>query len=201
MSSLKIFFVGDCGAGKSSIIHRYLTNEFDRQIGPTFTAHTETKSQHIGDRTHAFELWDIAGGEDAAKWCAKADSAAVVFDSSDRESFSRLGTWVDCLRINNFPPPPFVILANKSDLECSVPADELSEFRRDRGWPPYYEVSAMSGRNVMEAMLALMESAVDRTQREMKPEENPPVTDEPVTRPLPVYSPEEENKRSRCCQI
>ena len=51
--------IGRCGVGKTSLLHRYLYNEFI-EFGLT-PLDKETKTINIKDRKIDLELWDTAG--------------------------------------------------------------------------------------------------------------------------------------------
>mgnify|MGYP002347135337 FL=1 len=54
-------FVGDQAVGKSSIITRFIKNEFDPTHNPTFGVDFVSKNLNISGTIVRLQLWDTAG--------------------------------------------------------------------------------------------------------------------------------------------
>jgi small GTP-binding protein len=198
-AGLKVIFIGESGAGKSSILSRYTRDKFDPDIAATFMAENETVTASLRGASYTFEFWDIGGTEDVEQWSESAASAAVVFDLTKRTSFEDLPRWLDKLQAAGRRPIPVVILGNKSDLDCEVTRDRVVDFCRTRGRLPYYEVSALSGLNVKEALHAVMETAVTGAQKLMESAKREESTTRAQTPPIKPDS--GRSTETRCCQI
>ena len=59
--SIKICLLGDSGVGKSSIINRYINNEFKLGQPPTFGATFNYKTVEYENKIYKLNIWDTAG--------------------------------------------------------------------------------------------------------------------------------------------
>ena len=61
MLKFKLMFVGDQAVGKSSIITRFIKNEFDPTHNPTVGIDFVSKNLNISGTAVRLQLWDTAG--------------------------------------------------------------------------------------------------------------------------------------------
>lgn len=61
MLKFKLVFVGDQAVGKSSIITRFIKNEFDLAHNPTVGIDFVSKNLNISGTAIRLQLWDTAG--------------------------------------------------------------------------------------------------------------------------------------------
>jgi len=94
----KIVFVGDQGVGKSSIISRFIKNEFDQSHNvppwlpqPTVGIDFVSKNLSINDKSVRLQLWDTAGQERfrslIPSYLKDCNAAFVVFDITSTQSW------------------------------------------------------------------------------------------------------------------
>ncbi|KAL0692995.1 hypothetical protein Bca4012_060175 [Brassica carinata] len=94
----KLVLLGDVGAGKSSLVLRFVKDEFvefqESTIGAAFFSHTLA----VNDAAVKFEIWDTAGQERyysvAPMYYRGAAAAIIVFDITNQASFERAKKWV-----------------------------------------------------------------------------------------------------------
>ena len=94
---IKVVLLGSSGVGKSSIIYRYVTNEWMRLCKLLLEQHLWiNKFTHDGVN-FKFQIWDTAGQEKyaplAQMYYRDANVALLVYDITNRESFYNLKTW------------------------------------------------------------------------------------------------------------
>lgn len=162
---MKICLVGDGGVGKTSLIRKYVFNEFDDRY--LFTLGTNVSKKEItlpGDEGQPVRvqmiIWDIMGQKDLAKLFTeqyfKGASAGVgVCDSTDEKTLEGLKEWIDGMR-EAAGQVPIIILANKVDLvdHKQIDDDRLKEIAEGYG-ASYYFSSAKTGENVEKAFMEL----------------------------------------------
>jgi Ras-related protein Rab-9A/Ras-related protein Rab-9B len=171
---LKVVILGDGGVGKSSLMQRFVNNEFDEKSFHTMGVEFLTKGVNV-DGTHAtLQIWDTAGQERyralRTPYYRGADCCILTFDLTDRHSFENLDMWRgEFLHYADVQQPelfPFVLLGNKEDMAGrQVAEDEAREWCRENHGIPYFETSAMTSKNVETAFVA----AARLLQKEERP--------------------------------
>ncbi|KAK9691653.1 hypothetical protein RND81_09G210100 [Saponaria officinalis] len=151
----KLVLLGDMGAGKSSLVLRFVKGQFlefqESTIGAAFFSQTLA----VNDATVKFEIWDTAGQERyhslAPMYYRGAAAAIIVFDITNLDSFGRAKKWVQELQKQGNPNLVMVLAGNKADLEerRSVPAEEPRTYAEENGLF-YMETSAKTAQNVNE---------------------------------------------------
>lgn len=58
---IKVVFLGDRSVGKSSIITRFISNQFDENVQPTVGVDFLGKNVQFKGVHYRIELWDTAG--------------------------------------------------------------------------------------------------------------------------------------------
>ena len=113
----KIVVLGDSGAGKTSIIQRYVHNTFTDEYKPTFGAQPLKKTVEHDGHTIKLVIWDVAGHlfRLHPAYSADADGVILVCDMNRTESADVMLKWLSLIedRLNSVP---FVVAANKSDI-------------------------------------------------------------------------------------
>jgi small GTP-binding protein len=90
--------LGDMGAGKSSLVLRFVKGQFFEYQESTIGAAFLTQTVATSDVTVKFEIWDTAGQERyhslAPMYYRGAAAAIVVYDITSQASYARAKTWV-----------------------------------------------------------------------------------------------------------
>ena len=89
--------ISDYGTGKSSIIWRYLNNDFKSELEAPYPENNLKKIQ-LGENTHIIlNIWDTAGEERSSKLFKKyyvdAYGALLIFDLTNINSFKNIKKW------------------------------------------------------------------------------------------------------------
>ncbi|KAK6150200.1 hypothetical protein DH2020_017725 [Rehmannia glutinosa] len=116
----KLVLLGDVGAGKSSLVLRFVKGQFvefqESTIGAAFFSQTVA----VNDATVKFEIWDTAGQERyhslAPMYYRGAAAAIIVYDITNQASFERAKKWVQELQAQGNPNMVMALAGNKSDL-------------------------------------------------------------------------------------
>ncbi|XP_010904564.1 ras-related protein RHN1 isoform X3 [Elaeis guineensis] len=119
--SAKLVLLGDMGAGKSSLVLRFVKGQFlefqESTIGAAFFSQTLA----VSDATVKFEIWDTAGQERyhslAPMYYRGAAAAIIVYDITSTDSFERAKKWVQELQKQGNPNMVTALAGNKCDLE------------------------------------------------------------------------------------
>lgn len=168
----KICLVGDFSVGKTSIIHRYVKNQFSENYLTTVGVTISTKEVTVPDgNIIKMIVWDIAGEERLSSvsrtYLQGADGYLLVADGTRKstlDSACQLKAEVEQL----LGEKPHFALLNKADLtaQWEAPVSEASPAYGDMPWTL---TSARTGENVNEIFFALatllaVNSTKDRQQ-------------------------------------
>ena len=63
LAKYKLVFLGDQSVGKTSIITRFMYDNFDRHYQATIGIDFLSKTMYLEDRTVRLQMWDTAGQE------------------------------------------------------------------------------------------------------------------------------------------
>lgn len=149
----KLVFLGDVGAGKSSLVLRFVKGQFiefqESTIGAAFFSQTVA----VDDATVKFEIWDTAGQERyhslAPMYYRGAAAAVVVYDITNPASFERAKKWVQELQAQGNLNMVMALAGNKADLleARKVATEEAQQYARENGLF-FIETSARTATNV-----------------------------------------------------
>lgn len=159
----KVVFLGDEGAGKTSIVRRYMYGNFDESITATIGMDFQSKTVHLEERTVRLQLWDTAGQERfrslIPSYIRDAAAAVVVYDITRRKSFEGTRKWIEDVRSERGEAAKVALVGNKADLdtEREVPHEEGKQQAEELG-ASFAETSARTDLNVSELFRQLAEA-------------------------------------------
>ena len=160
----KCAVVGNCGVGKTSLIHAYLQQPFEIQkestIGVEFNVinvRLNTGSYENDVVTVRYHIWDLSGKERyrhlAVNQLQNVKVVFLVFDVTNQKSFEDIYLWyqyINSLSIENADKILFVVVANKSDLWTSsvIYPQQLRAYCEQMGGIPSFIVSSKTGAGI-----------------------------------------------------
>ncbi|KAH9575028.1 hypothetical protein CY35_01G090700 [Sphagnum magellanicum] len=151
----KLVLLGDMGAGKSSLVLRFVKGQFFDYQESTIGAAFLTQTLAVNDITVKFEIWDTAGQERyhslAPMYYRGAAAAVIVYDITNADSFNRAKKWVQELQRQGNPNLVMALAANKADLDSKrkIEAEEGKSYADENGLF-FMETSAKTAQNVNE---------------------------------------------------
>jgi len=176
----KLVFLGDSTVGKTSLITRFIYDQFDSNYKVTIGIDFVSKTMYLEDRTVRLQLWDTAGQERfrslIPSYIRDSSVAIVVYDITSRESFANSERWIDDVRNERGKQVLMVLVGNKSDLHSDRQVStEEGERKAEEHGIMFLETSAKAGFNVnaLFRKIALL---------------LPPVTSTPSVCPVPTTS-------------
>ena len=163
----KVCLVGDVAVGKTSLIKRYVQDQFDdRYIATVGTKVTKKTVDLLWKGSPAMldmMVWDIMGEKGFRALLRDAyfegsHGVIAVCDLTRKDTFYDLNNWVQMIRkqVGNVP---IVFLGNKMDLKerLVVTEEELARMGAIHNAPTFL-ASAKSGAGVNEAFKALADA-------------------------------------------
>ncbi|KIW73237.1 hypothetical protein PV04_01371 [Phialophora macrospora] len=126
-SSVKLVLLGEAAVGKSSLVLRFVNNDFQENKEPTIGAAFLTQKISLPNRIIKFEIWDTAGQERFASlapmYYRNAQAALVVYDLTKPTSLTKAKHWVAELQRQASPGIVIALVGNKLDLCAESPSD------------------------------------------------------------------------------
>jgi small GTP-binding protein len=123
---VKLVLLGEAAVGKSSVVLRFVANEFQPNKEPTIGAAFLTQKCRLEDRVLRYEIWDTAGQERfhslAPMYYRNAQAAVVVYDVTKTTSLEKAKSWVKELQRQANPNIVIALAGNKVDLVQSSPS-------------------------------------------------------------------------------
>jgi len=117
---VKLVLLGEAAVGKSSIVLRFVSNEFQANKEPTIGAAFLTQKCRLEDRVLRYEIWDTAGQERfhslAPMYYRNAQAAIVVYDVTKAASLEKAKSWIKELQRQANPNIVIALAGNKVDL-------------------------------------------------------------------------------------
>ena len=152
----KIVLIGDTSVGKTNILSKYLTDEFDPESKATVGVEFGTKNFKIENNIVKVQIWDTAGQERYRSitnaYYKGAKGALLVYDITNKKSFDNLDRWISDLKTNGDEKISIVLLGNKSDLESQrVISTEEGKNKAELFKFAFMETSALNGNNIEKA--------------------------------------------------
>lgn len=127
---VKLVLLGEAAVGKSSVVLRFVANEFQANKEPTIGAAFLTQKCRLEDRVLRYEIWDTAGQERfhslAPMYYRNAQAAVVVYDVTKAASLEKAKSWVKELQRQANPNIVIALAGNKVDLVQSSPSSPTS---------------------------------------------------------------------------
>ena len=159
----KFVILGDHEVGKTSIIRRFVEKRFTTDYRATIGLNVLSHTFKFFGNDIGVTLYDVGAQKFFRRfrkvYYSGAQAAFLVFDLTTRESFEKIKSWYEELKL--FTPDeeiPIVIVGNKNDLteerkvfyqEGAKLANNSSESEKVK--VSYIETSALTGNNVEDA--------------------------------------------------
>ncbi len=163
----KICMFGDPGVGKTSLIRRFVVDNYDDKYISTIGTKVSKKIIELSipslnmDFSVTMQIWDVAGQKGYKVfheiYLQGANAVLSVCDLTRRETFESLKGSPSVIT-KHAGNVPLVFLFNKADLvdQAAITRDEIEQFQAVRK-APCYLTSAKTGDNVEEAFQKIAE--------------------------------------------
>ena len=152
----KVLLIGNSSVGKSSLLLRFVDNQWSDLFVPTIGVDFKIRTMEIDNKNVKLQIWDTAGQERfkniTASYYRGAHGIFVVYDISDTESFKNINNWLIEIEKNANKNVYKILVGKKCDLEDkrTVSYQQGKELAETYGMQ-FIETSAKSNTNVDEA--------------------------------------------------
>ncbi|KAG7144444.1 GTP-binding protein ypt5 like [Verticillium longisporum] len=164
-AQFKLVLLGESAVGKSSIVLRFVKDQFDSYRESTIGAAFLTQTISLDENTTVkFEIWDTAGQERykslAPMYYRNANCAVVVYDITQSSSLDKAKAWVKELQRQANENIIIALAGNKLDLVTEQPdkravsTADAEAYAKEAGLL-FFETSAKTAENVRELFTAI----------------------------------------------
>jgi len=152
----KIIILGGFAVGKTSLLNRYVLNEFSNDYIPTIGVNIKTKTIKLKQKDIELVIWDIADvvtlNTIPITYLKGTHAAVLVFDVARETSFKRIPDDLDGMKKID-PSIETIVVGNKSDL---VKETYLKEIESNAGFKIDLFTSVLNNENVEEIFLLIV---------------------------------------------
>ncbi|KAJ3451347.1 rab gtpase [Anaeramoeba flamelloides] len=155
MENFKICFMGDQSVGKTSIINRFIYDDFNINSQSTVGVDFLSKTIFVENESVRLHLWDTAGQERfrclIPSYVRNSSLVVIVFDITNKTSFKSIEFWMDTVQNERGDDVIVFLVGNKTDIEDErqVSLEKLEKEANKHGFL-YLETSAKTGHNVKQ---------------------------------------------------
>jgi len=146
----KIIILGAFAVGKTSLLNRFVLDEFTSNYKPTIGVNIKSKSILVDHNEMEFVIWDIADvvtHKNIPLTYLKGTHAAIlVFDVAREESYRRIKEDFDGMK-GGVNAIEIIVVGNKTDL---VNANDLDELKTQLNFKVDFFTSVLKNDNVTE---------------------------------------------------
>jgi len=155
----KILLLGDATVGKTSLIQRYINDEYSQTYITTIGIDKSRKTLKVNNVQVKLEIWDTAGQEKFRainkQFYKGTDCVILTFDLNNKKSIININYWIGQLyQENKIENLGIVLVGTKKDLLNDGNNDKVEKSEIDdaieRYKIKYFETSSKTGENVKE---------------------------------------------------
>lgn len=153
-ATFKIVIFGDHNTGKTTLAHRFLTNEFSEDISMTLGVEFQVKIVEMDGQRIKLQIWDFAGEKRfrflLPSYIKGASGGIFMYDITNYASLEHVDEWFSIVQNELTYKIPILIVGGKSDLirRKEVPTKKAMEIVRSKKADGFIECSSKTGENV-----------------------------------------------------
>ena len=169
--NFKILLLGDATVGKTSLIQRYINNEYSQTYITTIGIDKNRKTLNVNNVQVGLVIWDTAGQENFRalnkQFYKGTDCVILTFDLNNKKTIININYWIGQLyQENKIENLGIVLVGTKKDLlndgkDDKVEKSEIND-AIERYKIKYFETSSKTGENVKEVFNYLIKLTLSK---------------------------------------
>lgn len=167
LPAYKVVVAGDGAVGKTSLIRRFATGQFEESRVMTIGVDFQTQVVKLNERKVKLSIWDVAGQERFGSFrqgfYRGARAVALVYDLTRPESLDNLAKWRKEI-IDITPKVSMLVVGNKSDLPAAIEEGKGEKWAKSNKMP-HILTSAATGDGVEKFFEGLGWLALKSTEK------------------------------------
>ncbi|XP_074438373.1 ras-related protein Rab-19 isoform X2 [Larus michahellis] len=208
----KIILIGDSNVGKTCVVHRFKTGQYNEKQQNTIGVDFTVRSMDIDGKKVKIQVWDTAGQERfrtiTQSYYRSAHGAILAYDLTRRSTFESIPHWIheiekktgkdlmggELLQIQDMN----LMKGNKSDSldKRQVLFEDACTLAEKHGLLAVLETSAKEAQNIEEVFTLMAKELIARNTLQLHGE-NPPNSIYLDSRPV-IASPSVEKSQCLC---
>ena len=166
----KIVLIGDSSVGKTNMLSRYISNEYDPNSQSTIGVELSTKTFTFDKDEVKVQIWDTAGQEKyrsiTSSYYKGAQGCLLVYDITRKDTFDNIDKWFSELKSSTNNEINAILVGNKCDLsdkrEITI---EEAQKKAKLFNVAFMETSALDGTNIEKAFYELVNNVYQNNKK------------------------------------
>ncbi|KAK8794836.1 hypothetical protein WA158_001817 [Blastocystis sp. Blastoise] len=189
-NTYKIVMLGRSMSGKTCLIHTYVKGMFKAGTLATIGVELQTKFITVDDQLIKLQIWDTAGSDQyesiTKSYYRGAHGIVLLYDITYRESFEKIGYYMQSIYDNADEDVRVILVGNKSDLEDKR-AVSYEEGKRLAGKYniSFFESSAATGQNISDIFMTLTRECMQVNPNSNPQDDQKKIIIDPTPKPKP----------------
>ena len=171
--NFKVIMIGDLAVGKTSVLNRFIKNEFKNSYISTIGVEYSSKNLIIDNINECrLKIWDTCGEERfrsiTKQYFKDTQGAILIFDLTKKSTFDKLNVWLEDLNDNAPEDVVIILVGNKMDIKDRkiYLSDDAKKFAL-KNKMPYIEVSAKEGTNIFYLFETLCNKLINKNNNKI----------------------------------
>ncbi|KKM27787.1 hypothetical protein LCGC14_1571180 [marine sediment metagenome] len=170
--AFKISVFGDGGVGKSTLIRRFSTGIFEKDLKMTIGADFSVKNIEVEGNPVTLRIWDFAGENRfrvlLPAFAKGSDGGIFIYDTTRYSSLGQIRDWLSIFEYfisEDKVKIPIIMVGSKIDLEekRSVPKDEAEKLSSTFDLKGYFECSSITGEGVEDVFEYIAKKIIEKS--------------------------------------
>ncbi len=177
MQEIKVILLDNTTVGKTSLIIKYIKNEFSFNYLQTLGIDFKQKIFKMKNgKDIRLRIFDTAGQERfksvSFSFIKKANGIILLYDIGNKNSFEALDSWMESIKDNADKKIPIILVGNKCDIndEKRKVTFEEGEKKGKEFQIPFFETSCKDGINVKEVFERIVNDIILKKNQTLRGE-------------------------------